>query len=82
MFNYTIADYFFVFNIFILLKMKQAALGRTRALGVELQTFSGRYDGDTTQIEAIERLTASGARGILIAPENLSRTTSDSIQPP
>lgn len=28
-------------------KMKEAVLGRARALGVELRTFSGGYDGDT-----------------------------------
>lgn len=58
------ADPFFV-------KVKEAALGRARALGIELRVFSGGYDGDTrSQVEAIERLIASGAKGILITPSN------------
>lgn len=51
--------------------MKRAALGKARALGVDLRTFSGVYDGDTrSQIEAIEALLEAGAKGILIAPSN------------
>ena len=52
-------------------KMKEAALGKARALGIELRVFSGGYDGDArSQVEAIERLLASGAKGILITPSN------------
>jgi len=43
--------------------MKQAALAKARALGVEMRTFSGIYDGDTrTRIEAIETLADVVAR--------------------
>lgn len=48
--------------------MKQAAIEKARALGVELRTFAGAYDGDArTQVEAIEALVDAGAKGILIA---------------
>ena len=51
--------------------MKRSALAKARALGVELRTFSGAYDGDArTQIEAIETLVNVGAKGILIAPSD------------
>ena len=51
--------------------MKRAALEKARALGVELRTWSGAYDGDTgTQIGAIEALVDAGAKGILIAPSD------------
>ncbi|MCY3803473.1 MAG: substrate-binding domain-containing protein [Gammaproteobacteria bacterium] len=51
--------------------MKQAALEKAGALGIELRTFSGAYDGDTqTQIEAIESLVNAGAKGILITPSD------------
>ena len=51
--------------------MKRAAIEKARALGVELRTWSGAYDGDTeTQIGAIEALVDAGAKGILIAPSD------------
>lgn len=51
--------------------MKRAAIEKARALGVDLRTFSGVYDGDTrSQIEAIEALLDAGAKGILIAPSD------------
>ncbi len=51
--------------------MKQAALAKARALGVEMRTFSGTHDGDTrTWIEAMETLVDAGAKGILIAPSD------------
>lgn len=35
-------------------KMKEAALGKARALGIELRVFSGGYDGDArSQVEAV-----------------------------
>ena len=53
------------------LTMKAAALGRADELGVELHTFAGRYDGDwETQVEAVNRLVAGGAVGILITPSD------------
>ncbi len=49
--------------------MKDAALRKVGELGVELRTFTGKYDGDSaTQVEAIESLVAAGAQGILITP--------------
>ncbi|MDE0415936.1 MAG: substrate-binding domain-containing protein [bacterium] len=51
--------------------MMRAALEKARALGVQLRTYSGAYDGDMQgQIEAIEDLVDAGARGILIAPSD------------
>ncbi len=49
--------------------MKDAVLRKAGELGVELRTFTGKYDGDTeTQVEAIGSLVAAGAKGILITP--------------
>ena len=53
------------------LTMKAAALSRADELGVELRTFSGRYDGDwETQAEAVNSLVTDGAVGILITPSD------------
>lgn len=52
-------------------KMKDGAQQKADELGAELRTFAGRYDGDSdSQIQAIENLIASGAKGILITPNN------------
>ncbi|MFD1384101.1 sugar ABC transporter substrate-binding protein [Rhodanobacter aciditrophus] len=52
-------------------KMKEGAQEKAAELGVELRTFAGRYDGDNeTQVQAIENLIASGAKGILITPSD------------
>ena len=52
-------------------KMKEGALRRAVALGVELRTFAGLYDGDSeSQVQAIETLLAEGAQGILITPSD------------
>ncbi|WP_191603314.1 sugar ABC transporter substrate-binding protein [Marinomonas algicola] len=54
-------------------KMKEGAQQKAEELGVELRTFAGRYDGDNeAQVQAIENLIASGAKGILIAPSDPS----------
>lgn len=48
-------------------KMKEGAEAEAKKLGLELQSFAGKYDGDNeTQVAAIENLIASGAKGILI----------------
>ena len=48
-------------------KMKEGAEAEAKKLGVELQSFAGKYDGDNeTQVAAIENLIAAGAKGILI----------------
>ncbi|RDL42868.1 sugar ABC transporter substrate-binding protein [Marinomonas piezotolerans] len=52
-------------------KMKEGAQQKAEELGVELRTFAGRYDGDNeTQVQAVENLIASGAKGILITPSD------------
>lgn len=52
-------------------KMKDGAQQKAEDLGAELRTFSGRYDGDSdSQVQAIENLIASGAKGILITPND------------
>jgi len=51
--------------------MKEGALRRADQLGVELQTFTGLYDGDTdAQVRAIETLLAVEAEGVLITPSD------------
>ncbi len=48
-------------------KMKEGAEAEAKKLGLDLQSFAGKYDGDNeTQVAAIENLIASGAKGILI----------------
>jgi fructose transport system substrate-binding protein len=52
-------------------KMREGAKAKADELGVELQALAGRYDGDNdSQVQAIENLTAAGARGILITPSD------------
>lgn len=52
-------------------KMREGAQAKAEAMGVELRTFAGKYDGDNeAQIEAIKSLMAAGARGILITPSD------------
>ena len=50
-------------------KMREGAKKEAKKVGVELRTFSGKFDSDAqTQIEAIESLIVAGAKGILITP--------------
>jgi fructose transport system substrate-binding protein len=52
-------------------KMKEGAQKKADELGVELQTFAGKRDGDNeSQVAAIENLIAAGAKGILITPND------------
>jgi fructose transport system substrate-binding protein len=52
-------------------KMKQGASSAASKLGVKLQSFAGKKDGDNeTQVSAVENLIASGAKGILITPND------------
>ncbi len=52
-------------------KMKEGAEAKAKELGVELQSFAGKKDGDNeTQVAAIESLIAAGAKGILITPSD------------
>lgn len=50
-------------------KMKEGAEAKAAELGVSLQSFAGKIDGDVdTQVAAIESCIVSGAAGILITP--------------
>jgi len=52
-------------------KMREGAQAKADAMGVDLRTFAGKFDGDNqSQVQAIENLIASGAKGILIAPSD------------
>jgi fructose transport system substrate-binding protein len=52
-------------------KMKEGAQAKADELGVELQSFAGKKDGDNeTQVQAVESLIAAGAKGILITPSD------------
>lgn len=52
-------------------KMKEGASAKAAELGIELLTFAGKQDGDAdTQIAAIESCIASGAKGILLTPND------------
>lgn len=52
-------------------KMKEGAKAKADELGIELQTFAGKIDGDNeTQVAAVETCIASGAKGILITPSD------------
>ncbi len=49
-------------------KMKEGAEAKAAELGVTLQSFAGKFDGDNdTQVTAIENLISSGVKGILLA---------------
>jgi fructose transport system substrate-binding protein len=52
-------------------KMKEGAQKAADAQGLELQSFAGKQDGDNeAQVQAIESLISSGAKGILITPSD------------
>jgi len=52
-------------------KMKEGATAEASKLGVDLQTFAGKKDGDNeSQVQAVENLIARGAKGILITPND------------
>jgi len=51
--------------------MKAGAEEAGRANGLELRSFAGKVDGDNdSQVAAVENLIASGAKGILITPND------------
>lgn len=61
-------------------EMRKGAKEKAAELGVELRTFAGKYDGDVdSQVQAVENLIATGAKGILITP-NDSRALVPAIQ--
>lgn len=48
-------------------KMREGALAKAEELGIELNTYAGKIDGDhETQVAAIETCIANGANGILL----------------
>src|SRR5882757_8183875 len=52
-------------------KMKAGAEEAATANGIELRSFAGKVDGDNDgQVAAVENLIASGAKGILITPND------------
>ncbi|MDQ0470736.1 sugar ABC transporter substrate-binding protein [Labrys wisconsinensis] len=52
-------------------KMKEGAEAKAKELGVELQSFAGKYDGDNdAQVAAIESLISAGAKGFMIVPSD------------
>jgi fructose transport system substrate-binding protein len=54
-------------------KMKEGADKKAKELGVTLQSFAGKYDGDNdAQVAAIESLISAGAKGFMIVPSDSS----------
>jgi fructose transport system substrate-binding protein len=52
-------------------KMKEGASSEASKLGIKLQTFAGKQDGDNeSQVQAVENLIAKGAKGLLITPND------------
>jgi fructose transport system substrate-binding protein len=52
-------------------KMKEGAEAKATELGMTLQSYAGKIDGDNeTQVAAIESCIAAGAKGILITPSD------------
>lgn len=54
-------------------KMREGAQEKANELGLTLQTYAGKYDGDNeSQVAAIEGLIAAGAKGFAIVPSDSS----------
>ena len=52
-------------------KMKEGATAKAEEMGIDLQSFAGKQDGDNdTQVAAVETCIAAGAKGILITPSD------------
>jgi fructose transport system substrate-binding protein len=52
-------------------KMKEGADSKAQELGLELQSFAGKKDGDNeTQVAAVENLISAGAKGFMITPND------------
>lgn len=52
-------------------KMKEGATAQAEELGIQLNTYAGKLDGDVeTQVAAVESCIAAGAKGILITPSD------------
>ncbi len=52
-------------------KMKEGAEAKAKELGVTLQAYAGKADGDNDgQVQAIEALIAAGAKGFMLVPSD------------
>ncbi len=52
-------------------KMKEGVEAKAKELGLTLQAYAGKADGDNDgQVAAIEQLIAAGAKGILLVPSD------------
>jgi fructose transport system substrate-binding protein len=52
-------------------KMKDGAQAKATALGMQLMTAAGKFDGDNAgQVTAIENMVTAGVKGILITPSD------------
>ena len=52
-------------------KMREGASAKSEELGIELNSYAGKIDGDNeTQVAAIETCIANGAAGILLTPSD------------
>jgi fructose transport system substrate-binding protein len=52
-------------------KMREGAQEKAKELGITLQTYAGKYDGDNEgQVAAVEGLIAAGAKGFAIVPSD------------
>ena len=54
-------------------KMREGATAKAKELGITLNSYAGKTDGDNeSQVAAIETCIANGAQGILLTPSNTS----------
>ena len=54
-------------------KMREGAQAKAKELGLDLQSFAGKFDGDNEgQVAAIESLISAGAKGFAIVPSDSS----------
>ncbi|MPQ96207.1 sugar ABC transporter substrate-binding protein [Thioclava sp. JE_KL1] len=52
-------------------KMKEGASAKAKEMGITLNTYAGKLDGDVeSQVAAVESCIAAGAKGILITPSD------------
>lgn len=59
-------------------KMREGAQAKAKELGLTLQTFAGKFDGDNdSQVAAIESLISAGAKGFAIVPSDFDRHRAD-----
>jgi fructose transport system substrate-binding protein len=54
-------------------KMREGAAAKAKELGIQLNSYAGKVDGDNdTQVAAIETCIANGAKGILLTASDTS----------